>query len=481
MDYLLDNSKDVFNIAIIGCGASSVLILEALCNCTYESKRKLNISIFEKSDRFGRGIAYKSTIKHLILNTSVDTMSVNKGNSDDFTNWLGERGIPSEEGVPRGIYGDYLEYALKNITSTLNAKGHYISFYRASIESVKIGNGFLVRFSGEDMHFDSCIIATGGEISVPENLCEVSRKESLSIFDEDKIASVVKGSKIAVIGSGQSAIDACIMMENLGIKGFYSLVSRSGILPRVKSIKGKSLHEKELFTDALENKNLDCLYDFVKNKIHWKASQFEDRNIRPASFRSMKIDLLRSLKNLPSWQQTMISITPYINQLWANLTHDEKFHFQDFYQRGLHHLRSAIMPVSAIRFLNIYNDGRLSMIWGDYHINRKVNGFDLSMKGVFSHFDYVINTSGIKASSHIRIMSSEISKGCVSTNYHNGFCVDYGTMQLLDCNGNINRGLYAIGYPTQGAILISNSIELLRESAINIAASISKNINEGFS
>lgn len=468
-------------IAIIGGGASSVLILEALRSRLDNVNIKINVTVFERENYVGRGLAYRSKIKNLILNTPIDTMSICESNPGDFIEWLRDSSLShfKAKGVPRGVYGDYLESRLARCIKNLESNGCAFRVCQCNVESIRIEDKYRVCFLGSSMLFDVCIIATGGNVLNPPKVNEQTRKRFLSIFDEDKIQKIKRESRVAILGAGQSAIDACIMMEQMGQEGNYTLISRSGVLPRVKSNIYSIAPSVSLSRVSFKDRPLSCLYSDVLETIRWKAKNFDSVGFLPASFRSMEIDLRRALKNMPSWQSSMLSITPYINELWAAISFEEKCHFYKSWQKILYHLRSAIMPESAQRFLDIYNSGRINMIWGDYDLVMKNDSFFCSTNNSVLHFDYVINASGIKAYSHVKLLSDEILNGKISINSQDGLCIDNKTMKVMPAGENTQENIYSLGYPTQGSVLISNSIELLRQSAVKIADSIITEFEEG--
>ncbi|WP_206404877.1 hypothetical protein [Erwinia billingiae] len=229
----------------------------------------------------------------------------------------------------------------------------------------------------------------------------------------------------------------------------------------------------------IKNSSLIVLCNEMLGSIKWKASQTGTMELTPASFRSMEVDLKRASNKLPSWQKTMMEITPFINELWSVRTDFEKQDFTSKWQKSMYFLRSAIMPESADRFLKIYKSGRVGMIWGNYKIALKENIFQVSANNSLLNFDYIINTTGVKAYTHLELFHDAIASGVVAINEQLGFTVDFESMNILDNHGEKNYGLYSLGYPTQGSVLISNSVELLRQKAVKIANNIIVNIKQG--
>lgn len=472
--------KKIAKIALVGGGVSSLMILESLSKRISDLPSKPIITVFEKSASLGRGLAYRTDLKSLILNTSTDTMSVCEYDALNFQRWLqhyhGAEYNLTE--VPRGVYGEYLEEKMSICLKKLTLLGCVIRKVKAEVISVFVEKKYTLNFLETCETFDMCIVATGAQVSIPDNIEGSIKKKLLNIFDEEKISSIKKFSRIVILGSGQSAIDACIMLESYNRQGYYTLISRSGVLPRVKSNFVGDSFKGAVYGLDVRNYNLSALCNKMLNSIKWKVSHSGLMKLTPASFRSMQVDLKRASKKLPSWQKNMIEITPFINELWSLRTECEKQDFTKKWQKNLYFLRSAIMPKSAIRFLEIYNSGRVDMVWGEYKITLINDMIQVSSNNTVLNFDYVINTTGIKAYSHLGVFQEAIRSGAVAINSQDGFNIDFQSMRILDSCGNINCGLYSIGYPTQGSVLVANSVELLRQKAVKIANNIYENLSK---
>ena len=481
MECSSSSGNEITKIAIVGGGVSSLLILEALKKRLLNLNVKPNIILFEKSDVLGRGVAYRSKLKSLILNTAINTMSVCEDDHLDFQKWLQEK-MHSDKvltEIPRGVYGEYLEERMSICLKNLKNIGCKIQTIKTTVEKITISGKYTLNFSGKIETCDICIIATGGEVSIPDNIDNSTKDKILNIFDEEKIAKIKKDSRVAILGSGQSAIDACLILESYKLHSHYTLVSRNGILPRVKS-NIIHTHTSNVFSNInMKNIQLPLLCKIMSDAIKWKMNKIETTPEIPASFRSMEIDLKRASRTFPSWQRIMNSITPYINEIWFYRTDVEKRNFTDKWYKKLYFLRSAIMPESAMKFLEIYNSGRLGMMWGNYKLVSKDDKFQISMDNSLLSFDYIINTTGIKSYSHLRILEDEIIANNISLNSQMGLKIDFNSMRVENGQGITHNGLYSIGYPTQGSVLIANSVELLRQKAIKIAKCISYDLYKG--
>lgn len=77
-------------VSIIGGGAVGVSLLYQIIkkNTDSHSEVNLEINIFEKNLRMGRGLAYANDSQINLLNRPADSMSAIHGNMNDFMHWL---------------------------------------------------------------------------------------------------------------------------------------------------------------------------------------------------------------------------------------------------------------------------------------------------------------------------------------------------------------------------------------------------------
>lgn len=168
------------------------MVLESLSKRVCKLTSQPEITIFEKNSLLGRGLAYRTNIKSLIFNTATDTMSVCEHDKLDFYRWL-QRSYnkePESNGVSRGIYGEYLEEKMSTCLQKLVSQGCVVRKIKAEVKSVFVGNKYTLSFPGYSERFYICIVATGTQVSTPENIEDSIKDRLLSIFDEERISSI---------------------------------------------------------------------------------------------------------------------------------------------------------------------------------------------------------------------------------------------------------------------------------------------------
>ena len=455
---------EIVSIAIVGGGASAVLLLVALEKRATFFPALIELHIFEANKTLGRGCAYGTKSDVYMLNTSAKSMSVHDEKQIDFIDWLQDR--PNGLGeVPRSLYGDYLEQRLREATGRLVAKGHSVHIHFETVLSINIGRRHRIRSEQRQLHVDHCIVATGGRPNVPVRWMNSDRYIP-SALDEKSLLSIPKGSSVGILGTGQSAIDACLFLEHAQIVDRYTLISRDGLLPRVNSDLDRPRnagHPNHIFS-------LSEMKTRVLRTIHWQTNG--DKWLRPGSFRAMEIDLKRALRTRPSWQTAMSELTPVINRIWEHTDHQSREHFLRHDFKTLRHLRSAIPTVTASKFLTLHRHARLELLAGKYSLRDKITHIEYKGRDMHRTFNYLINASGFDAASFVDLLADDITNRRVSVNSLGGLNVEAQSMRPLTAKDQPVLGLYAIGYPALGSVLIVNSIELIRQCATAIANTI---------
>ncbi|WP_212409890.1 FAD/NAD(P)-binding protein [Erwinia sp. E602] len=470
-----EKNRSTKSLALIGCGASTVLVLEAIKIRIKNITRNIEIHIFEKKSYLGRGMAYDTKIRNLIINTAPETMSVNYEDKNDFINWLQGRGIHSQHGVPRRIYGDYLEEKLNDCIKIMRENKKKIRIHNEEVIKIIISEKYKIITHSQRKDFDYCILATGAQVNNPVHLIN---DEFMTIFNEKEISKISKNKKICILGSGQSAIDACIMLEYFNVRGNYTLLSRGGILPGVKSM----YHENSAKTVDSYNTSILPFAELTKiiQLALTKKIKKKPPVVTPFNSLEIMIDDINKLETekYPEWQRIMAQLTPCINKSWQGLNSCEKILFYEKHYNTFHYLRNTIIQPSAKRFLKIVNTGRVELTWGSYSIIHQKNKFKVKKCDSLLYFDYVINASGLRPYGLNEIFTDEISSGNLKLNKMRGMDVDCKNMRVLNKKGMPYRGFYSIGYPTYNSIIIPNSIELLRECAKSLAENLIQSLGE---
>lgn len=198
-------------IAVIGGGASAAILL---CHLARDAGAKdLSVDIYDRTGRFGRGIAYStSDISHL-LNVRAANMSVFAEEKDDFLKWLSQNGYDYGplDFVPRKIFGDYLTDRMNEAANILNVR---------FVQADKIDAG----------GYDVSVLATGNVRSIAPPV------KGSDVYYADPYHApydaIPKDGHVVILGTGLSAADTVLSLQAHDFTGTITMISRKGWLPR---------------------------------------------------------------------------------------------------------------------------------------------------------------------------------------------------------------------------------------------------------
>ena len=141
------------HILIIGGGASGVILAAHLLR----GAPGLRLTVVERRDRLGRGLAYDTPHDAHLLNTRAGAMSAFADRPGHFLDWLAGRGIlaDAQAFVPRHLYADYLEGLVAGDPRLRRERQECIALAPA-------GAGLRARLAdGREILADAAVLATG--------------------------------------------------------------------------------------------------------------------------------------------------------------------------------------------------------------------------------------------------------------------------------------------------------------------------------
>ncbi|GGX11707.1 FAD/NAD(P)-binding protein [Aquimarina muelleri] len=454
------------NICIIGGGASSVLILNRILKKHHEFKNT-EIVIYETRPAIGPGLAYNENNGYRILNTSPNKMSIGE-DKYDYVSWCLDQ---NKNELLRKTYGKYLEYKFLEICKELHHHNIIVNAKHEEVRDIKIQEDKVcIKAVFSNSYYNIGIIASGGIINEPFSFLQKSDRyfSFLNFLDFDKILSN-NAKTVGVIGTGQSAVDVSLMLQNKGYTGKIIMFSKKGVLPKVRpdNILTDDFNEE---LEKLINTNKTSLHDLIKfstsNIEFGIADEYQD-------WKKFIKEIEESRKSLPRWNKLMNQFTPHIIQLWSKLSEKDKKIFKLKFLETTQRLRGGIPLFSGEKILKLISNEQLNVIKDINKIEILEDGFSIHhLEGEKFEVDFIINAAGISANGVFKIINGLLKNRNVLMSEYGGIEVDIATNQLIDHNHNAIKNLYAIGYPTKGVCQFVNSIEFLKTFADRIINSI---------
>ncbi|MFI6538056.1 FAD/NAD(P)-binding protein [Nonomuraea sp. NPDC050547] len=383
-------------IAIVGGGAAAVALLDSLARL---DARPASVTVFEPSARLWSGRAYGPDLDAVRVNAPPVIMSIRHGDQGHYARWLGERaaahlderlGVPL---VPRALYGEYLHE-----TATAAAARLPVDVRRDRVTGVaRRGAELVVRTSGgHEQAVDRMVLCVGS--GTPHDLFGLAGTPGY-VGDPYPLARTVldvpRDSKVAVIGSGLTAVDVAVALASAGHAGPITLMSRSGVLPHVwqrpvrhepRHLTAARLREVRTAGDVarLVRAELDDLgEDFDAFAADLLATPFEDPVVRLRR-QLAAIDAPELGRRIV--QQAAHTLGPLA---WSVLEDRDRL-------TGAHHrtavsLSSPMVPVNAVRLDRLLEAGQLTLVRGLSAVVPSDPGFRITATGGGSRADVVVN------------------------------------------------------------------------------------------
>jgi len=221
-------------IAIVGGGFSGTMVAVHLARAAGASS--IRVLLFEKRDRFARGLAYGTLCDEHLLNVPAGMMSALPDQPSHFHDWLCARDPSAHPGTfaPRRVYGDYLEDLLFEVV-----RGGRVELIREEVVDLavgcsRVGPVILRAAIGQSFEASRVVLALGN--SSPQDLQDLERPVNQPAYvadpwDGDALEGLEPDESIALIGSGLTAIDLVVDYLARGHRGKIVAVSRHGLLP----------------------------------------------------------------------------------------------------------------------------------------------------------------------------------------------------------------------------------------------------------
>lgn len=257
-------------IGIIGagfCGAMTAIHLLS------QNKLDYRVVLIDPCAYAGRGIAYGVESNAFLLNVHADSMGAYSDRPEDFFSWIKQNQLPyaANDFVPRKIYGDYLEFLLDQEKDSSDR----IEFIRSSVVQIsKESDGWNIFLeNGSNIIVNAAVLAIG-----------FSRQNFsfLNPHAESSYEGIEHCKKIAIIGSGLTAIDVFEKCRSLDFKGDFTVISRSGKFPYVHGSTAEAVVELKV-AKLLQGGQpaLRILIDCIRSDIQKYGPEVVLNHLRP--------------------------------------------------------------------------------------------------------------------------------------------------------------------------------------------------------
>lgn len=488
------------SIGVVGGGASAVCLIDALAAAAGGPG---NLTVFEPSPNLWRGRAYQVDSETIKVNATPDDMSVRAGDPHHFLRWLGarERMLGESYGpdpfsgarfAPRTVYGDYLEQSAYAALAELRRQGWRVDLVGDSATTARRSGDQVVVSTGGGVtsSFDYVVLCVGGD--GPKDVYGLAGAPGFTADPypvSQNLRTIGATERVAVIGSGLTAVDIVVSLAAQGHQGPISLVSRRGVLPGVRQraadfelryltqerMRALARSRREVsveeFTRVVRQELLEAGVDLeaLYAEIVGMGGESPVSRLRRQFAAVTSSDLgLRIL------QRAVPEVGP---DVWPVLGEQDRARLLRSHYRTVMSLCCPMPPGSAAVLLGLVDEGRLEIRSGlDSVSPADGGGFTLRLgdRSVIAS-DRVINavsaSEGRIPSGAAPLVHTLIGDRAASLHPHGGLHVARATSRLTT-DGAPDPRLYGLGTIAAGSLFFTFGIQSLVDRSVDIVEAV---------
>lgn len=433
-------------IGIVGCGFSGLMTAYHLLA---HGGGEIEVTVFDREfETFGA--AYSTNSPSHRLNVRAKGMSAFPGSPDDFISWIERTGraVDRNEFVPRSFYRSYLT----NIKEELNSRfGDRCRWIIGEVVDGEIkDSGILLRLHNSSEYiFDKIVLALGE--GKPRSLKGIDPRiiqDPWAYGPLEQVSTEKRGTekRVILIGTGLTAVDIALSLEDSGHTGPITMISRHGLLP--------AIHEP---VQSYKNDGLPP---------PWKVT----------SLKEMWLNLREHIERAASWQSVFEWIRPNIQEMWKNLPPEDQSTFikrlLPFWNIHRHRMPTQV----GNRINNLRESGKLQITHGEVKRIKDV-GKEISVElnnEKEIRTDFVINCTGpnLYRDGSSSLLNSLFEKKLIAVGFH-GLGIranEFGA--AIDPTGKIGQRIFATGGLLRGELFEITAVPDLRAQALKTAVAV---------
>jgi uncharacterized NAD(P)/FAD-binding protein YdhS len=407
------------------------------------------VLLIERGPRFGRGAAYSSANANHLLNVRGANMSALPDAPDHFLEWLGvDRAEGERVFVTRDRYGAYLQSLLREAAGA--SAGRLAFEHDDAVDVARTAGGWSVGLAmGRRLRVDAVVLAIGNLAPpAPDGVAEDVLASSRWVGDPwawIERDATTRGD-VLLIGSGLTAVDVALSIEEHAPNARILALSRHGLAPRAHA------------------------------PIHASAAR------REPPFGSVR-EVLRQTRDMArdDWRAAVDSLRPHVQNLWRSWSVAERRRFlrhaRPWWEVSRHRLAprvaaeldrlnaAGLFEVAAGRLVSLnLAPGGLEAVW------RSRGGSAIHTR----RFAMAINCAG--PLSDVARAQDPLIGGLIRSGLARpDACrlgLDVDPRSRLIGAGGTTEGLFAVGPLTRGQVYEMTSVPDIRIQAADVARAL---------
>lgn len=427
-------------VGVVGAGFSGVLTAIHLLGVV----PGVQVRLVEGAERVGRGRAYSTADPQHLLNVRARNMSAFPEDPDHFLAWLAAQGLAHEPDafVRRGVYGDYLQGLLREQLAGAGGGRLLLEHDEATAARPRAGGGYDLDLAlGRTLAVDALVLALGaGGPRAP-----AAGKAVLADPWSGGLEALPAG-EILLVGSGLTAVDVALSLDRPDRR--ILMLSRHGLAPR----------------------------------SHGPAPAAEPPQAVGAP--RLVLAAVRAQAREAGWRSAVDAIRTLAPRLWSSWSVAERRRFLRHLQPWWDVHRHRMAPAVAARFEAAVRAGRWRVEAG------RIEAIDAAGDGVVARirrrgsgrteprrFAAAVNCTGFAADpGDLRLAADLLAQGRAARDPLGlGLALD-ARFRLLDADGAVSAGLYAIGPLARGAVWEATAVPDLRGHAWALARTVAEDL-----
>ena len=457
-----------FTVVIVGGGCSGTLAAIHLLRGHIGGQ--LSVVIAEPST-LGSGVAYGTKVQSHLLNVPAKSMSAFAEHSAHFLEWA-QRRWPCTTGdtfLPRMAYADYLRSVLGDVARAAACTGASLVRLTGEVVSVNVRAGTqraLVRTetSGQ-VEADHVLLALGNLPPANPQVLNPGFYRSPHYVPDPWAPGALNGLKgpVLLIGSGLTAMDVVLALDDSGHPGPVHAVSRRGLLPQPHNRPGApAAPGPGAALPAMLSAGKTLRIREILSRLRADADHAAD------------------------WRLVVDGLRPWLPRIWSGLSEDEKRRFLRHVARYWDVHRHRMPPPVAGRIAGLLADGYLTIHAGTvFSYEEHEGGVQALVRSAGSteaapivpRVNHVVNCTGSNpdvTAAGSRLLDSLLVAGHVRPGPVGlGLDVDQDGA-VIDAHGDVHRVLWAIGPLCKGARWETTAVPEIRAQAAVLAGVLTR-------
>ena len=449
----------VYDVAVVGSGFSAIAETANLLRLLPPSA---SIAVVGDDPGFGRGTAYRTELHVHRLNVPAGRMSIFADEPDNFVDWLRDqkRGVPQDGFASRDDFGRYLRDRLASLLRNRDNRPalHFIKAKATACDQCSPGSVVFQLDNGSILQASIVVLCLGvGNGDVPADLSGVkgSMRERIvaNPWRLGWLSHVEPSQTVCILGSGLTMVDQVLALRAHGHRGPIHVLSRRGRVSHAHATEKVSPVAPELPAA----RDISLLLRALRRQVRQGAP----------------------------WRGVMDGLRPMTQGLWQDLSKAQRSRFLRHALAWWNIHRHRLAPDVASQLDALIGDGTVTVHKGYLRtVTETENRLHLSFQprggnGINRiEADWVVNCTGMERAgiAHSPLLRQMRRDGLIAADELGlGINVD-GKSQVVDCNGNVQVGLYAVGALTAGRFWEITAVPDIRVQARDVASLISANL-----